>query len=64
MNKEEYLCMQYSKDPTKCNMKEMSDIGPVGQTMQVSDKKGNTWGGTLHLYQCPDCKQVKLLLPK
>lgn len=60
----EYICMNYSKESMKCNGRELSDIGPVGQTMTVNDGRGNIWGGTLHLFQCPDCKVVKLMLPR
>lgn len=55
--------MNYSEIPTMCNGKEMVDIGSVGQTIIVDDGKGNTAGGTAHLFQCPDCKDVALLLP-
>ena len=64
MNKLDYVCMNYSEEPNKCNGKTLKDIGPVGQTVMQSDGEGNSYGGTLHLYQCEDCREVKLLFPK
>jgi hypothetical protein len=59
----EYYCMNFSEVTGKCNGKQLSDIGPVGQTMTIQDEHGNIAGGTLHLFQCEDCKSIKLLLP-
>ena len=46
----------------KCNScgQPMFEIGQSGRTITGRDSDGNVWGRSEKLYQCPECKDVKI----